>query len=153
MHNINLKDITLNINPLNTDPPEVQEANNRIWGYIGRDWFFAFNEENQRYEFWEHRGPLKTMVFPLTINERPLHDITDWEIYHAVEFVRRARSVKTQENFFKYKEYAKFKEYKGQDKYYDPNTKEDLSEWQDTSPQVEGVRRVKVPVSNTVQPG
>lgn len=78
----------------------------------GKDYWFKFNQYESRFEFWEQRGPIKQMVFPLTVGDKPLQDITDWEIKHAVNFVRRARQQRAQEQYFWNKEYEKYETYK-----------------------------------------
>lgn len=114
-------------------------ANERIRIYCGPNFWFQFSYRYNRFEFWEQRGPIRQMVFPVDMGGYPLPDITDWEIEHAVKFLRKRRTGKSEENFYKYKEYKKWTE---PDSYVDWKKKEDLSGWTNTSPKVDGVKKV-----------
>lgn len=69
---------------------EATESVNKILG--GDRYLFVYNDRRQRYEFWEGRCSSPQCIFPLTVGNRPLQEITQWEIYHAVNFVRKQRS-------------------------------------------------------------
>lgn len=121
----------------------IKWANEKIRAYCGPDYFFKFNEETDKFEFWEHRGPLTQMVFPLDVGNRPLRDITDWELQHAIHFVRKVRNPEAQENYYKYKEYDKVLKPK---EYVDWRSKEDDSKWVNSSPYPKNYKKRKVTI-------
>ena len=78
----------------------------------GNSLWFEFNKLEHRFEFWEQRGPVTQMIFPLTLGNSPLPDITDWEIRHAVQFVQRARQKYAEDRYYQQKEYEKWENHK-----------------------------------------
>lgn len=70
--------------------------------------WFEYNRAEKRYEFWEKRGPMKNMVFPVDFRGEPLSKLTNWEVRTAVLFVRGARTTAKEENYYKNKEYRKW---------------------------------------------
>lgn len=69
-----------------------EEATDRVNKILGGDRYgFLYNERTWEFEFWELRTPRPQCLFPLDLNGEPLDEITDWEIFHAVQFVRRRR--------------------------------------------------------------
>lgn len=85
-----------------------EEATNRLNKILGgSDYFFKFNSVRDRFEFWEDVGPVLQMVFPLTLNNEPLNDVTDWEIYHAVNWVRKKREKEVKERYIREGKYKK----------------------------------------------
>lgn len=84
-------------------------ATERVNNILGGDSYrFEYNEKEWRFEFWEDRATITQMIFPLTLGNTPLPDITDWEIRHAVNFVRRLRREEAQKRFLQQKEYEKW---------------------------------------------
>lgn len=69
------------------------------------NFWFDFNRVKRQFEFWEKRGPITQMVFPLDFAGEPLERITEWELRHAVYFVHGVRTPEKEENYYKHKEY------------------------------------------------
>ena len=83
------------LNPNLFDETELtKKSTDRLESIVGHTqrFRFVFNRREKRFEFWERRGPYYNMVFPITVNEKPLKDITDWEMKHAVQFVKKKRA-------------------------------------------------------------
>ncbi len=116
----------------------------RITG--SKNFYFMLNRLERRYEFWEHRGPLTTLVFPLSINNQNFQYIGRWNLINCVNFIIRARQASREKEYLQRKEYTK---HTNPSEYVDYRPKVDESQWTDTSPRVEGVQRVKVPINPT----
>lgn len=88
-------------------------ATHRVQAIVGGDnYWFQYNEHEWMFEFWERRGPIKQLIFPLELNGEPLRNITDWEVHHAVNFVRSVRHQRAQEEYFNNKKYEQYEVYK-----------------------------------------
>lgn len=122
---------------------ETQKWTKQLYDYVGRNFFFMFNALERRYEFWEHRGPMTTIIFPLTLNSENFNHIGSWNFFNCVKFARRARSQATEIEYMKKK---KYKKHTKPSEYIDDKPTEDNSKWKDTSPTVDGVQKVSVPI-------
>ena len=111
----------------------VKEPNRRIRKICGPNYFFLYNGLEQRFEFWEIRGPISQMVFPVVVTGLELTRITDNEMWFATNFVREARGDRAQEQYYKNKEYKKWT---APDEYVDWRPKDNPDDWVDTSPKV-----------------
>lgn len=86
----------------------LEKANKRIRAYCGPNYWFDYNLKDGKFWFIERRGPMINWIFPLDLNGYPLPNITEWEVYHAVKFLRRRRSPQAEEEFYKEKKYRQW---------------------------------------------
>lgn len=85
-------------------------ANKKLRGIIGGDAFwFDYNRATHTFEFWEKRGPMQQMVFPVNVARRALPEISEWEIEHAINFIRSSRSPENEDVWLKHKKYKQWR--------------------------------------------
>lgn len=86
----------------------LDKANKKIRTYCGPNYWFDYNQSDGKFWFIEKRGPMINWIFPLDLNGNPLPYITEWEIFHAVTFLRRSRRPETEQAFFDEKQYRRW---------------------------------------------
>lgn len=86
----------------------LAKANKKIRSYCGPNYWFDYDLRDGKFWFIERRGPMINRIFPLDLNGNPLSKITDWELYHAINFLRGRRRPETEEKFYAEKQYRRW---------------------------------------------
>lgn len=66
-------------------------ANDKMRSYASGDYWFDYNLKDQQFEFWGRKTGRPQMVFPLTVGQEAINDITHWELEHALRYARNER--------------------------------------------------------------